>query len=158
MPAFTTRTHIPTYGFKYHGDPFTQYHLASLEPLPKENNEDINTIPVNITEDEESMTIVCEVPGLSREDIDLRWEKPDVLTIGFEKSTNLPLSNKSSMNKQTVKIHCNELVSGKMHRTIKLSSNIDTSTIQAEIKQSILAISLKKFPPRQNKVITVQIR
>jgi len=99
--------------------------------------------PVDIFETEEALTVVADLPGVSKDDVDIRVED-DILTIKGKAQYALPANG----------IHEEFQLQG-YYRQFKLSDEVDQNKIIAETKNGVLTITLpkaEKSKPRQIKV------
>jgi HSP20 family protein len=102
---------------------------------------------VDIVETDTELTLFAEVPGVRPEDVDLRYEKGELLLHGRV----MPLANRQSMLLQ-------EYEEGDFYRAFNISESIDASRISAECKNGLLTVHLPKVEsvrPRQIAVRSV---
>jgi HSP20 family molecular chaperone IbpA len=103
-------------------------------------------LPVtDIFETEQALTLVLEVPGVSKDNLDVRVEN-DVLTIGgrvdFASYEGLqPLYTEYNV--------------GNYARSFQLSSKIDQAGISAELKDGVMTLVLPKSEKAKPRKITV---
>ncbi len=90
---------------------------------------------VDIFEDEESISITAEVPGLGADDIHLSIEN-DVLTLSGERK----LENEEKRDGY----HRIERSYGSFTRSFSLPENVDTEHVDAERKDGVLRVRLMK--------------
>ncbi|MCF7791127.1 MAG: Hsp20/alpha crystallin family protein [Victivallales bacterium] len=102
---------------------------------------------VNIYGDEEELTVLAEIPGIKKEDIDLTVQG-DKLTIEGER--------KKEENKENV-VHREERGYGKFIRTFSLPYDVENEKITAKYKKGILEVTLPRAEtskPQKIKVLT----
>jgi HSP20 family protein len=103
--------------------------------------------PVDIFEnDQHEIVLKAELPGISREDIDLRVEN-NLLTIRGERKREQETKQES--------YHRVERVYGSFSRSFSLPSTIDTEKVGAEFKDGVLTVVLPardEAKPRQIQV------
>lgn len=104
---------------------------------------------MDIQESENSFIINVELPGMSKEDIQIEVNVP-YLTIKGEK--------KDETNTEQNQVHVLERSYGSFQRTITLSKNVDFSTVSAESKDGVLTIIVNKKEDAQNKKFKVEIK
>ncbi len=90
---------------------------------------------VDCYETDEKYVITAELPGVSREDIDLKVQNWKVILSGVRRpSQDVPHE----------KYHRLECASGKFQRTFELSHDIDPAGVEAKLVDGVLRISLPK--------------
>jgi HSP20 family protein len=104
---------------------------------------------VNVEEKEESFEITAEVPGMSKEDLDIEVQD-DVLTIKGEK--------KFEKDEKEANYHICERSYGTFQRSFTLPENVKTDDIEAEYKDGILKLVLPKVEPVKPKEIKVKVK
>jgi len=99
--------------------------------------------PVDIFETEDALTVVADLPGVNRENVDIRVED-GILTIKGRAEYNPPANTlREEFNFQGY------------YRQFQLSDEVDQNKISAESKNGVLIITLpkaEKSKPRQIKV------
>lgn len=90
---------------------------------------------VNIDESKEGYHVEAELPGVKKEDVEVRI-KDDYLVIKGEK--------RSFDEEKRDQYHRVERSHGSFYRTIALPSDIDAEQISAELKDGLLKIDIKK--------------
>jgi HSP20 family protein len=101
--------------------------------------------PVDIFETEEALTVVADLPGVSKDDVDIRVED-NVLTI----------KGKADYTLQAGAVREEFDLQG-YYRQFKLSDEVDQSKISAETKNGVLTITLPKAEKTKPKRIKVNI-
>jgi len=105
------------------------------------------TPSVDIYEDESSIVVLAEVPGISREDIEVNV-KENVLTIKGEKK---------SQRQEGETVHRCETCLGQFDRSFNLPATVDTENINASYTDGILRITLPKKEEAKPKLIEVKV-
>ena len=103
--------------------------------------------PVDVIEDASGITLYADLPGVSRDKLNLQVET-GTLTIDAEIDLNLPEGLQS--------IHT-EVGLGRFHRTFTLSSELDTEKVTAELAEGVLKLRIPKAEhakPRRIEVST----
>ena len=90
--------------------------------------------PVDVVEDASGITLYADLPGVSRDRLNLQVEK-GTLTIDAEIDLQLPEGLQSSHT---------EVGFGRFHRTFTLSSELDTEKVTAELADGVLKLSIPK--------------
>lgn len=103
--------------------------------------------PASLWEGEEHFHIEMEVPGVSQDDIELTFEK-GVLRIAAERK---PADEKRKYWHQ-------ERRYGRVERLVTLPESVDPESIEAELSDGVLQVTLAKKPEAQPKKITVKVR
>lgn len=99
---------------------------------------------VDIVETDAELTLFAEVPGVGPEDVDLRYEKGELVLHGRVK----PWPTQQSLLLQ-------EYEEGDFYRAFNISESIDASRISAECKNGLVTVHLPKVEsvrPRQIQV------
>lgn len=110
---------------------------------------------VDIVEDENSLKIMAELPGLSKEDVKVTINDDNVLIIKGEKHSEDKKEEKDSEDKVTYLRF--ERSFGSFSRSFALPENIDTESIKGKFENGILNISLAKKEPTKPKELNVTI-
>jgi len=99
--------------------------------------------PVDIFETEDALFVVADLPGVDKDDVDIRVED-GILTIKGKASYNPP----SSILREEFSLQG-------YYRQFQLSDEVDQNKITAESKNGVLTVTLQKAEkskPRQIKV------
>jgi HSP20 family protein len=100
-----------------------------------------NAMKVDISEDEKSLYITAELPGLKKEDVKISIED-NLLTIRAERKKE---TEEKQKNYQRV-----ERFYGSFSRSFNLGDNVGTDAIEAEYKEGVLHLTLPKIEPVKN--------
>ena len=103
--------------------------------------------PVDVIEDASGITLYADLPGVSRDKLNLQVET-GTLTIDAEIDLYLPEGLQSSHT---------EVGLGRFHRTFTLSSELDTGKVTAELAAGVLKLRIPKAEhakPRRIEVST----
>jgi HSP20 family protein len=106
-----------------------------------------DTPPTDIIENDTEIVVAIEVPGYSREDIQISLDKR-ILTIQGEK--------KQVTDKKKNIWHCSERLFGTFKRSSELPANVDEDKIEAEFKDGVLTIKLPKIEAVKPKQIEIK--
>ena len=101
---------------------------------------------VDIYEDDDTIVIKAELPGVDKKDINIDV-KDRVLTLKGERSTD-----------KEVKEDCfyrRERYFGKFERSFTLPTNVDPDKIKADFKNGVLKLDIPKPKEREPKQITI---
>jgi HSP20 family molecular chaperone IbpA len=101
---------------------------------------------VDIIEDQTSITLWADLPGVSRDSLEIKVEG-DTLTI--EGNVSLPVS-------EGMEPIYAEIRAPRYARSFTLSRDLDTAAIQAKLDQGVLELRIPKHQQAQPKRITVQ--
>ncbi len=105
---------------------------------------------VDIIDYNNEIEIEAEIPGLSREDVDVSIND-NILTISGN------LSNDNTKSNSKVKYIRKELKHSSFKRSFTLSENIDVDRLKAKFENGLLKIKLPKFKPAEPKVKKIKI-
>ncbi len=104
--------------------------------------------PVDISEDENGVRLAVELPGLSRDDIQVTVED-HCLTISGERKFEHPAPREN--------MHRVERSYGKFARTFRLPPTIDAEKVSAEMNNGLMLIALPKKPEAKSKRVEVKV-
>ncbi len=104
--------------------------------------------PVDVYEDEHSVTLKIEVPGIDEKDIDVRIEN-NTLTVHGERKFE---KEEKEENYRRV-----ERQYGSFTRTFTLPNTVDTDKVQADYDKGVLKIQLAKKAEAKPKQIKVNV-
>jgi HSP20 family protein len=106
-------------------------------PFPEQGNVITSTwfAPTDVTEDENSLRITMELPGVDPNNVRLSIEN-NVLTIRGEKSQETEESNE--------RVHRSERTYGMFERTFVLPNSVDPDKIEARYENGVLFVNIPK--------------
>jgi len=104
---------------------------------------------VDIFEDENSIKVMCEVPGVEKEDVKISIQD-NVLTVSGEKKRDFEGENGS--------FYRVERLCGKFQRSFSLPSSVDQENVKATYKNGILTINLPKEEEAKPKEVSIAIK
>ncbi|HEX9024235.1 MAG TPA: Hsp20/alpha crystallin family protein [Geobacteraceae bacterium] len=105
--------------------------------------------PVDIYEDENTVVIKAEVPGVDQKEIDIRIED-NTLTIRGER--------KHSQEVKKENYHRVERFYGTFQRSFSLPHTINQEQVKATCEQGVLTITLPKREEKKPKQINVEVK
>lgn len=103
--------------------------------------------PVDVIEDTTGLTLYADMPGVSRERLNLRVEG-DTLTIEGELSLAVPQDMQAS--------HA-EVQQSRYRRAFELSRELDAQKVAAELTQGVLRVRIPKAEHAQPRRIEVRV-
>jgi len=104
--------------------------------------------PVDIFEDKDGVVLNAELPGMKKEDIELRVEN-NVLTLQGERKRENETKEEGYFR--------SERAYGTFSRSFSLPTSVDTSKVSAEYKDGVLSVSLPKAEEAKPKQIDVKV-
>ena len=104
--------------------------------------------PVDIFEDKDGVGLNAELPGMKKDDIELRVEN-NVLTLQGERKRENETNEEGYFR--------SERAYGTFSRSFSLPTSVDTSKIGAEYKDGVLSVSLPKAEEAKPKQIDVKV-
>jgi HSP20 family protein len=114
--------------------------------LPERTHGGVTFTPrVDIYETDKELVLCADMPGVKPDDIDLRYERGELLLHGRVR----PHERRGSFL-------ANEYEDGDFHRVFSIHESIDASRIEAECKNGVLTVHLPKTPAVQPKQISVK--
>lgn len=105
---------------------------------------------VNIAEDEKAYYVDAELAGVKKEDIKLEYHDDKTLTISAEK--------KEENREEKKNYHRVESSYGSFFRSFLLPDNVDTKSINAEMKDGVLKVVLPKTTKPEAKANQISIK
>ena len=104
---------------------------------------------VNMTEDDKSITVSAELPGMEEKDIDISLSK-DSLTIKGEKKEESEQKGKES--------YCMERSYGSFTRVLPIPRDVNTEKAEAAFKKGVLTITLPKLEREKQSQKKIKIK
>lgn len=105
------------------------------------------TPPVDVIEDVNGITLYADLPGVSRETLNLNIES-DTLTIEAQADLAVP---------EGLVSHHTEVGLARFKRVFTLSKELDTEKVTAELAQGVLKLRIPKAEHAQTRRIEVQV-
>jgi HSP20 family protein len=103
------------------------------------------TPPVNIYETAEQMILTADMPGIRAEDVELRYERGELL-----------LHGRLLARERNMELFYQEYEEGDFYRAFTMPESIDGSKIEAKCNNGVLTVRLPKVAAAQPKQIAVQ--
>lgn len=103
--------------------------------------------PVDVIEDTTGITLYADVPGVPREQLNLRVDG-DTLVIEAEMALSLP---------EGLQPHHAEVALARYRRAFTLSKELDAQAVSAELQQGVLRVRVPKAAHAQPRKIQVQV-
>ena len=103
-------------------------------------------MPVDVIETQEAIVVTATLPGVSKEDIQVNYEK-EILTIKAEVKPVGPPEN--------ARVLLRERVQGSYNRTFRLPFAVDSEAAHAEYKDGLLTLTLPKLESARPRQISV---
>ena len=122
--------------------------LAS-DALWQDQPDYIYRLALDITQDDDSVTVQATVPGMSEDNIDIAYNE-GVLTISAE--------SQNQRDEQESGWHMRELRYGRFARAVRLPAEVDIDRASAELENGILTITLPKVQPAPAHKIAVRAK
>ncbi len=117
-------------------------------PEVLERREEVTLVPpVDIYEDDEGITLLADMPGVMKEDLEIEVDK-DVLTITGKVSTGLERGSKPLYE---------EFRGAEYKRVFTLGPDVDSSRIEARINRGVLRLFLPKLEEVKPRKIEVKV-
>ena len=103
--------------------------------------------PINIWLGENSVVVTAELPGVTRDDVNLSLQE-DVLTLGGKRE--------SKLQEQNVSWQRRERAYGTFSRAVQLPFRVDPDKVQARFDTGILEIELQRLEADRPKKIEIR--
>jgi len=112
-----------------------------------QGNEPILQPPVDISEDADGITLVADMPGVSKDRLDIQIDKDSLVIEGVAKIDMA----------EGMKPLYADVRSTRYRRSFAISSELDTDNIEASLKDGVLSLRLHKRPESKLRKIEVQV-
>lgn len=109
---------------------------------------------VDIMEDEKTLSVHAELPGIKKEDVKVSINDDNVLIIKGEKKREVKQEEKDD-NCTYIRVERNY---GSFSRTFMLPDNINTDSVSANYENGILTLLFDKKEPQKPKEVNVEIK
>lgn len=130
-------------------DPFDDVFRGFLRPTRWDKmTEQTPQIKLDVSEADNTYTVKAEIPGVRKEDIDVRIE-------GNQVSLSAEV-NKQSEEKKDGRVIRSERYQGYVSRTFSLGANVDQSRATAKYENGVLELVLPKRESTEAKRLTVR--
>lgn len=117
------------------------------DKLPKEREAEMSIrMPVDIFEDETGITVLADMPGVSRERLDVQIDNN---TLSIQGKTEIPVPDGMEALYADVR-------STRYQRSFALSSELDGSKADASLKDGVLALRIPKREEHKARKIEVR--
>jgi HSP20 family molecular chaperone IbpA len=103
--------------------------------------------PVDVVEDANGITLYADLPGVSRETLNLRVEA-DTLTIEGEMALEVPEGMQSSHAEVSIP---------RYRRAFTLSKELDPDKVTAELKHGVLTLRIPKAEHAQPRKVEIRV-
>ncbi len=115
-----------------------------------ESFKSIANVRSDISETEKEVKVVCEVPGLKKQDLKIEVDDDThMLTISGEQKTEQKEENE--------KYHVMERGYGSFTRRFRLPDNANTQEIKAKLEDGVLRLNIPKVEQAQKKVKQIEL-
>lgn len=101
--------------------------------------------PVNVWEDDQTVTVEAELPGFKIEQVEVTWEK-QTLTIRGTREVTEPEGTRFLHRERSV---------GEFSRTLTINREINPEGVAASMRDGVLTITLAKAPVAQARKVVV---
>lgn len=120
----------------------------SEQPTHQQDTHYIHWLPkTDIIENEHYFKLFVEVPGISKEDISITTDDQFLIINGERKY--------SGFNENDV-VRVRERMTGQFQRKFRLSGQLETSQIQAQLNNGVLTLFIPKKETAKTKTIQIQ--
>ncbi|MEM6798319.1 MAG: Hsp20/alpha crystallin family protein [Planctomycetota bacterium] len=100
--------------------------------------------PASLWEADDRLHLELDAPGVARDGVDVTFDK-GVLTVKLDRPAP-----------EDRKYHHNERGFGSLKRTVALPDTVDAETLEAELKDGVLHVSIEKRPEAQPKRVELK--
>lgn len=116
-------------------------------PMNETNSTQVFCPPVNITENDKEIVLLAEMPGLSKEDIDLQLGENELTLVGKKKVEEAPAGYTAVLR---------EREPFEYRRTFLIGPDIHPDKVTATYENGVLKLALTKSEKAQPKKIALQ--
>lgn len=120
-----------------------------FSPSPFEAEQPQLKMRIDVTENEQAYTVKADIPGVKKEDINVRVEG-DMVQIEAETRSEKETRGDAD------KVLRSERCYGRISRAFSLGHDVDASKVQAKYADGVLTLELPKAAPADSRRITVQ--
>jgi len=119
------------------------------DPIPSGNAAEVGTWapPIDVVEEPDRLVFRAELPGVSKDDIDVKVENGTLVLRGEKKQVS---------EKESDTVHRIERFYGTFTRSFTLPSNLDTDKIEARYKDGVLELLIPKAEEAKPRKIQIQ--
>lgn len=117
------------------------------EPFERMPFAELSYPQVNVSEDEDKVTVTAELPGMNSQDIDITIRQNNIILQGEKRFEN------EEKDKNFHRIECSY---GSFYRTVPLPSEVDADKVKAKFKDGVLTVNLPKTASAQRKKIEIE--
>jgi HSP20 family protein len=118
---------------------------------------------LDLTENEQAITVRLEIPGLRSEDLDIQVDQKKLTISGTKNDPYAPATPAptaegdpaATVEAPAVKFHHRETRYGNFSRSVTLPDGINTDAIKADYNAGVLVVTLPKIPVEPVKKIQV---
>jgi len=104
---------------------------------------------INVYEDKDNMVVTAELPGATKEKVDITFSD-GVLTIAGRQESPASVKNMSAVRR--------ERTEGDFEKTVAIPTKIDPNGINASFGNGILTVTLPKAEEAKPKTITIEAK
>lgn len=152
IPWSTYRDWEPFTGLRHVQDQFNRLFEETFGNYPVAGKEALDRVwspPVDIYEDNDTIVVKAELPGVRKEDVSIEI-KDNVLSLTGERKHEEEVKKES--------YHRMERVYGKFSRSFSLPDSVKIDGIKAQYKDGVLEIILPKAEKSKPRSIPIELR
>lgn len=132
----------------FRGDPWDDAFRGFLRPLHLSQTEQAPQIKLDVNENDGSYIVKAEIPGVKKEDIDVRIDGP-VVSLSAE-------VKKDKEVKEGERVLRSERSYGWASRTFTLGSDVDQAKVVAKYNNGVLELTLPKKSSSESKRVPIE--
>jgi HSP20 family protein len=123
----------------------------------------MSMLPLDLTENDQALTVRLEIPGVRSEDLDIQVDQKKLTISGTKHDPYAPPQPapssegeaQATVEEPKAKFHHRETRYGSFSRSITLPDGINTDAIKADYNHGVLVVTLPKIPVEPVKKIQV---
>ena len=131
------------------GDSFDSALRRFFSPATFENEQPQLKMRIDVAENERAYTVKADIPGVKKEDINVRVDG-NVVSIDAQAKTEKETRGEGD------KVLRSERHFGTISRSFSLAQDVDASRVQAKYADGVLTLDLPKAAPADSRRITIQ--
>lgn len=124
--------------------------FESLFATPNRPTSQTLSLPIDITERDNTLYVKAHVPGVDPSELEITVEG-NILTLRGE-------TKSESFEQKEVKVYRREVITGAFARSIRLPEGLDLSKVDAEFKNGVVTIALPRVPEEKPASLKIQVR
>ena len=111
---------------------------------------------IEVVEDAESLTVRAEIPGVERDELDVKIDGRLLTISGTKEEKREQKADEADEKERTYHIY--EARYGSFQRSLELPEHIDTEKVDAEFADGVLTVRLSKKEEAKPRQLTIDVK